>query len=255
VTLFAPPIFASETDDIYKLKQNIVEIQKQQTQMLKYNEMISNQRLAIYQSKFLIKTLTYETYMYFRKQGVTRNMDDIENIFNAAYACSWTFTDFGKDHLERFVNIVQWPRDETCFQPKMISHWKAGTYLKSIKKTVLKDSSDYGAFQINETHVRNLRNINYLYNSGMINLKVKRVRSVKDLMDINTNCVSRCVIEVDRKSRGWEWKHIRDRKFHNMIMLKIEQLEKQHLYNRSFVEKYYFLTPIKHYAASNFISK
>lgn len=190
--------------------------------------------------------------MYMRRSGSKRNIADIESILTASYACSWTFTDFGHDHLERFTNIIQWPRDETGFQPKMICHWKAGTYLRSINKTVLKDTNDYGAFQINECHLRSLRNINYLYNSGIIHLKVKRVKTVKDLMDINTNCVARCVVEVDRKARGWEWQHIGDKKFRHMIITKIAELEKDKLYNRAFVEKYYFVTPIKHYVAGNF---
>lgn len=252
VALLASQLVASETQDIYKLKQKIIEVTHQQNQLLQHNEVIANQRLASYQSKLLIKTLSYEIYLFLKRQGVKRSIPDIENILIASYACSWTFTDFGHDHIERFINIVQWPRDESCFQPKMVCHWKAGTYLESIHKMVLKDSNDYGAYQINEMHIKSLRNMNHLYNSGIINIKVKKIKTAKDLMDINTNCVARCVIEVDRKSRGWEWKHIRDKKFHSMIISKIEQLEKQHLYNRTFVEKYYFTTPVKHYTAANF---
>ncbi len=252
VSLWAAPLFASDTQEIYKLKQQIFKVTQQQNQLLQHNELKANQRLASYQSKLLIKTLSYEIYMYLRKQGSKRKLSDIESILTAYYACSWTFTDFGRDHLERFVNTIQWPRDESGFQPKMVSHWKAGTYLRSINKMVLKDSSDYGHSQINEMHVRALRNLNHLYTSGIVSIKVRPVRSVRDLMDVNTNCVARCVIEVDRKSRGWEWQHIRDKKFRHMIIAKVVELEKQRLYNRAFVEKYYFTTPVKHYSADKF---
>lgn len=252
VSLFAAPVFASDDQEIYKLKQQIVEVTSQHTQLLRHSELKANQRLARYQSKLLIKTLSYEIQTYLRKQGTKRKLSDIEKIVEGYYACSWTFTDFGKDHLERLVNMIQWPRDESGFQPSLVSNWKAGTYLESIRKMVLKDSSDYGHSQINDQHIKTLRNLNHLYSSGVIFIKVNRIKSVKDLMDINTNCVARCVIEVDRKSRGWEWQHVRDKKFRQMVISKIVELEKQRLYNRHFVEKYYFATPIKHYNAAHF---
>jgi hypothetical protein len=250
VSLFAAPLSAA--DDIKALKQQIIHISTQKERILKHNEDVYNQQLAILQAHLLIKTLSRATYLYFQKQGVHRNLQDIEAIFAASYACSWVFPALGNDHLERLANIVQWPRDESGFTPKLISHWKAGTYVESIRKTVLKDTNDYGAYQVNEQHIRTLRNLNKLYDSGVITIRVKHVRNSKDLMDINTNCVARCVIETDRLQRGWEWQHVRDRKFHQMILDEMDKLEKDHFYNRHFVERYYFLTPRKKYNSANF---
>lgn len=250
--VLSTPLIAAEGDDVFVLKKRVAELQMQHDALLKHNEEISNYRLAHLQSKLLIKTISYEIYIYLRKQGVKRSLANIENILSASYSCSWIFTDLGKDHIDRFIKIVQWPKDESGFQPSLVSHWKAGTYLRSINKTVLKDTNDYGAFQINECHLKALKHINFLYDGGVINIKVKRIKTLKDLMDINTNCVSRCIIEVDRKARGWEWQHTGDKAFKKFLISKIAQLENQHLYNRKFVEKYYFITPIKLYSTDNF---
>ena len=252
VALLASPLAAAESEDISKLRKQVVDLSQQQTRLLHHNEVLSNHRLATYQARLLIKTLSYETCLYLRKQGVHRNVEDIENIMSASYACSWNFASFGKDHLERFINIIQWPRDETGFQSKMVCHWKAGTYLQHLNKYVMSDTNDYGAFQVNEQHIKSLRHLDKLYNAGIISLKVKGVHKAKDLLDTNTNCVARCVIEADRVQRGWEWQNIGDKKFRKMILSKIENLEDQHLYNRHFVEKYYYLTPVKKYRSANF---
>ena len=252
LALLASPLAASETREIDLLKKQVIDVANAKDSALRHSEFLYNHRLATLQVNLLIKTLSYETWLYLRKQGVHRSPQDIEAIVSASYACSWTFTALGNDHLDRFINIIQWPRDETGFQPKMICHWKAGTYIESIHKTVLKNTIDYGAYQINEMHIKPLRNIDKLYNSGIVGIKVKHIRSYKDLLDINTNCVARCVIETDRKSRGWEWHHIGDRVFHKMIVDQIGELEAEHLYNRHFIEKYYFLTPRKKYSPSNF---
>ena len=69
-----------------------------------------------------------------------------------------------------------------------------------------------------------------------------------DLMDVPTNCVARCVIETDRKSRGWEWKHIKDKGFSKKIWASISKCEKDGYYHRAFVEKFYNITPVKKYS-------
>jgi hypothetical protein len=242
----------AESKDIYELKDKILTLSQENNKILASNEAIANNRLARYQARLLVKTISYEIYWYLKRQGVNRSLSKIESIVNAAYMSSWIFVDLGKDHLDRFVTILQWPRDETTFDPQLVSHWKAGTYLPSLKKTVKKDTIDYGAFQINQDHIEGLKLINFLYDSSVINFKVRRVRSVKDLMDVNTNCVARCIIETDRKERGWEWQHIGDRKFRTFVISQIEKLSKEHLYNRNFVQKYYSLTPIREYSAKDF---
>lgn len=239
---------ATSPAEIYQLKEQVLTLTQQNSQILRTNELISNNRLARYQAKLLIKTISYEIHMYLKSQGVTRSVSKIESIVEASYLSSWVFVDLGRDHVDRFENIMQWAKDESGFDGSLISHWKAGTYLKSIRKSVLRDTDDYGAFQINEQHLAKLKTVNFLYESGVINFKVNRVKRFKDLMDVKTNCVSRCIIETDRKDRGWEWQHIGDHKFRKFLMGKIDKLERDHLYNRKFVEKYYSLTPMKHYS-------
>lgn len=250
--LSSPILFAQDSKEMYQLKEKILTLSKENNQILRSNESLSNNRLAKYQAKLLVKTLSYEIYWYLKKQGAKCNLSKIEHIVESSYLASWIFVDLGKDHTERLVNILQWPRDETGFNPSLISKWKAGTYLPSLKKRVLRDTIDYGAFQINEGHLENLKVINFLYDSSVINFKVKRIRSYKDLMDVNTNCVARCIIETDRKQRGWEWQHVGDKKFKAFLLAQIDKLSKQHLYNKHFVEKYYSLTPIRAYSSKDF---
>jgi len=173
-------------------------------------------------------------------------------MVNAAYLSSWVFTDLGKDHIERFVLICQWAKDETGFKADIKKFWKKGTYLPSIKKRVKSDNWDYGAWQINEQHMdkpefRSL--INFLYDSGVVNFRIKRVRVRADFLDINTNCAARCVVQTDRKNRNWEWKGIRDKAFFNNLTSVLKRIEKEGLYDKGFVEKYYYITPIRHYTA------
>jgi hypothetical protein len=251
IFLFGSSLHA-DSREMYQLKEKVLALSKENNKILATNEVIANNRLARYQAKLLIKTLSYEIHLYLKRQGVNRSVSKIEKIVEASYLSSWIFVDLGKDHLDRFVTINQWAREETGFDPQLISRWKAGTYLKSLKKKVLRDTVDYGAFQVNEGHIESLKLINFLYDSSVINFKVRRVRSVKDLMDVNTNCVARCIIETDRKARGWEWQHMRDRQFRAFMISTIDKLSKEHLYNRHFVEKYYSLTPIRAYSAKDF---
>lgn len=250
--ILSVPLCANDAKELYKLREKVFTLTQQNNQLLQNNELLSNNRLAKYESRLLIKTLSYEIHLYLKKQGVKRSVAKIESIVEACYVSSWIFTDLGKDHIDRMALMLQWAREESSFNPSLITHWKAGTYLESIKRTVTKDTVDYGAFQINEMHSRNLKTINFLYDSSVINFKVKRVRGLKDIMDVRTNCVARCIIETDRKSRGWEWHHTRDKKFRQFIATQIESLERQHLYSRRFVEKYYFTTPIRHYSSREF---
>ena len=242
----------ADPKDIYVLKEQVLTLTQQNNQILRTNEAITNNRLARYQAKLLIKTVSYEICIYLRNQGVKRSVSQVEKIVEVAYWSSWIFTDLGKDHIDRFLTILQWAKDESGFVTSMISHWKAGTYLKSIRKKVLRDSTDYGAFQINEFHLPKLKNMSFLYESGIVKFKINRVRQYKDLMDINTNCVGRCMIETDRKARGWEWQHAKDVRFKKFLFNTIAKIERDNLYNRRFSEKYYSLTPIKTYSAKNF---
>jgi hypothetical protein len=147
------------------------------------------------------------------------------------------------------VTILQWANDESGFKKNTICHWKGGTYLKSINKTVVKDTTDYGVWQINEDHLKNMRVIGRLYANGTIRFKVKSPRKMMDLMDIPTNCVARCIIETDRKARGWEWKHVGEKGFSRRIWTSINKCEREGYYHKVFVEKFYNVIPIKKYSS------
>ncbi len=169
-------------------------------------------------------------------------------MVEAAFKASWVFTDLGDTHIDRFILINQWAKDETGYGKNTITQWKKGTYLPSINKTVRRDSVDYGGWQVNDIHADSIKIMNSLYKSGVINFKVKHIEKIKDVMDVPTNCAARCIVETDRKKLGWEWKHIRDHRFNRFLHTLISELEKKGLYDKKFVEKYYNLEPIKVYS-------
>jgi hypothetical protein len=234
--------------ELQRLRTQVIELYNNNQRALADSELRSNNRLARYQGALLIKILSYEIRDNLKKQGYKRSLPMIESHVKAAFDNSWVFTDLGDNHIDRIVQILQWGMDESGFNNKLISSWKAGTYLPSIKKTVMKDTMDYYSWQINEDNLNNVKLLNYLYESGIINFKIKKIRTIEDLMDIPTNCAARCMIETDRKARGWEWRHAgRGTKFSTFLRGVISKLEKERLYNKNFVEKYYNLAPIKTY--------
>jgi len=234
--------------EINKLRNKIVDLSNYSNSTMVENEIRKNHKLAKYQASLFIKVVSYEIYISLLKQGTKRSFQEIENIVWTAYQSSWIFTDFGEDHMDRFKVILQWAKDESNFKEDTKVSWKAGTYFKSIDKTVPKDTTDYGAWQINEDHYESLKYINHLYDSGVINFKIKKLHKIEDLMDLGTNCVARCVIETDRKVRGWEWKHIRSKGFGKLFNKLTKKLEEEGYYNRAFVEKYYHIVPVKTYS-------
>ena len=239
---------SSETIEINKLRNKIVDLSNYSNTQLVENEIRKNHKLAKYQASLLIKVVSYEIYISLLNQGSKRSFQEIESIVWTAYQSSWIFTDFGNDHIDRLEVILQWAKDESGFREDTKVSWKAGTYLKSINKTVPKDTTDYGAWQINEDHYESMKYINHLYDSGVINFKIKKLNKKEDLMDLGTNCVARCIIETDRKERGWEWKHIRSKDFKKTFARVMKKIEEEGYYDRKFVEKYYHIIPVKVYS-------
>ena len=144
--------------------------------------------------------------------------------------------------------MLQWAYDESEYNKNCISSWKKGQYIKRMNITITKDSTDYGAWQNNQDNLQFIKIINYLYESGVITFKIRKVKTVKDLMDIPTSCTARCLIETDRKAHGWDWKHMGDKKYNKWLRSTMTKLEHDGLYEKDFVEKYYNINPYKRYS-------
>lgn len=243
---------AMSSQEISKLRAKVLELTDDYNRTLQDVQVKSNNTLARYQANLLIKVFSYEIYLNHKNLGVKRNLHDIEAVVQASYLCSWIFTDLGKDHIDRFIFLLQLAREESGYKKTLISSWKAGTYLPAIEKTVRRDSSDYGVWQINDQHEENIKIINHLYESGAINFKTAKIKRITDVMDIKTNCVARCIIETDRKSRGWALPKFRDQKHLKFLYSTMYKLEKQGLYSRDFAQKYYNIVPIKPYSEKLF---
>ena len=246
------PVFAfgqpQQEREISDLKTKIITLSNSFQSTLNKNQLNNNSMLAHYQARLLIKVFTYEIYLKMKKSGVKRNQEDIEAMVQAAFNNAWIFQDLGKDHADRFLLILQWAKDESNYDKNCKSSWKKGQYIRSLNKTINFDSTDYGAWQNNDANLQFLKIVNYLYESGVVTFKVKKIRTVKDLLDIPTSCTARCLIESDRRNRGWEWKHVRDKKYNIWLHATMDKLEHDGLYSKAFVEKYYNITPYKRYS-------
>jgi len=237
--------------EIKDLKAKVTSLADNFQTTINKGELKNNHELAVAQTRLLRKVFTYEIYMKLKTMGYRRNRRDIEEMVEAAWNNSWVFQDLGDTHIDRFVLILQWAKDESGFGKDTVASWKKGQYIKRMDITIKKDSTDYGAWQNNGDNLQFLKIINYLYESGVIRYKVNKIKTFKDLMDIQTSAAARCLIETDRKSRGWEWRHIGDKKFYAWLYRTIGSLEREGSYNRAFVEKHYNITPYKKFSYAN----
>lgn len=227
------------------MKKRILQISAQEYSRI--NESYYKHQLAYTQVALLKKDITLLILEVYRQYGSTKKYKDIYDAVDVSFENAFIFTDLGTDHVDRFTRIVTWAKAETNFQKNNVSSWKKGQYLKSINARVNKDTSDWGMWQINQDNFEYVKKINYLYGSGVITYKVKKIRSLEDLFDIKTNCAARCLIETDRKNMGMEWKHDKEMAFFNKISLRIKSLEKERVYDSALVERYYHLTGTKAY--------
>jgi len=231
--------------EIKDLKVKVASLASNFQTTINKGELKNNHNLAVAQANLLRKVFTYEIHMKLKKMGFNRSKKDIEEMVEAAWNNAWIFQDLGATHADRFLLILQWAKDESGFGKNTVASWKKGQYIKRMDITITKDSTDYGAWQNNGDNLQFLKIVNYLYESGVIRFKVKKIRTVSDLMDIQTSATARCLIETDRKSRGWEWRHIGDKKFYAWLYRTLGSLEREGSYNQAFVEKYYNVTPYK----------
>jgi hypothetical protein len=250
ISTFAQPgLIAAQANgtksEVKIMKKRILQISAQQYSGL--NESYYKHQLAYTQAALLKKDITLLILEVYRQYGTTKRYKDIYDAVDVSFENAFIFPDLGTDHVDRFTRIVTWAKAETNFQKNNVSSWKKGTYLKSINATVNKDTSDWGMWQINEDNFKYVKKINYLYSSGVITYKVKKIRSLEDLLDIKTNCAARCLIETDRKDMHMEWRHNKEMGFFNKISLRIKSLEKERVYDRALVERYYHLTAVKTY--------
>jgi hypothetical protein len=191
-----------------------------------------------------------------------RSYKKIKEFVEYAYECSFIFPTLGQDHLEVFMTYLRWAQGETGFQPDLICSWKKGQQIKGVRmssrgqvvgeySTIIRyDSKDYGILQVNNRNLKVVREgVGNLYRTGVIPFKVRKIKTVNDLLDIRTNLVARSLIEVDRQQRGWEWRHWSyvSMDFYNKLKSEIWTMRKQELYDVNLVQRYYHLVPIKTY--------
>jgi hypothetical protein len=217
----------------------------------KNNIEFNNKKIAKMQINFFLKSISNEIYIKIKNTGSKINLKQVEKIVEASYLNSWIFVDLGKNHIDRFEYIIQMAKDESCFNIDTITKWKKGQYISSLDKYVNHDTIDYGAWQINKMHRKNIRKLNLLQNNNYLNFKINKIKTIYDVMDVKTNCAARCLIETDRKKMGMKWKHIRDNNFKIWLHKKIVKMEDQDLYDIKLIEKYYNNKPLKTYSLEN----
>ncbi len=213
------------------------------------NEKYYKHKLAVSQVRTMKRMIAYETHIFLSKEGADRSVGFLQQITDPAFNCSFIFTSLGKDHIERFVRFMEWSYEETNCK-NIICTWKKGQYLRGLGVTLTMDSVDYGVWQINDVFDWCLvPRLKKLYRSGVINFRIANVKNMQNFMDIPTNCVMRCIVEDERKSLGYEWRHDNAKAYRKYIESKIKEMEDDGLYDRNLVDKYYYLTPIKTYTA------
>jgi len=231
--------------EIKIMKKRILQIQSKDYSGT--NESYYKHQLAYTQAALLKKDITLLILDIYRQYGSFRNYKDVYDAVDVSFENAFIFTELGTDHVDRFARIAMWAKNETDFQKNQISYWKKGQYIKSLGATVGKDTSDHGMWQINADNLIYAKKVNYLYSSGVITYKVKKVKTLHDLMDTRTNCAARCIIETDRKRMGMSWKHDARKYMFNKINARIKDLENERVYDRALVERYYHLIPSKTY--------
>jgi len=254
--LFSPQHLVASSDrtkkEILDLRQKISESLSNNTQL---HEKYYKHKLAQQQAELLILTATNFVYTY---QNGKRSYKQIKEFVEYAYECSFIFPTLGQDHLEVFVTYLRWAQAETGYTADMVSVWKKGQKIKKFNLkgeiigyiTLKFDSKDYGILQVNSHNVKIVRElVRNLYKTGVIPFRVKTIKTGDDLLDIRTNLVARSIIEIDRKNRGWEWKHWRHTSvdFCNKLRTEIILMRKQDLYDVNLVQNYYHLIPVKTY--------
>jgi hypothetical protein len=200
------------------------------------------------EGRLLRKHVTYQTYLFLKKQGCNRNMIDLQEMIDSAFNCSFIFMDLGENQHERFRRILGWAYTETNFKKNIVSAWKKGQHIKSLNVTISYDSTDYGTWQINDVNDMSLKDDLWsLYLSGVINFKIVKVSGVDDLFDIPTNCAFRCLVEAERKRIGLNWKQDKAKAYLKFIEARMTELEKNACYDKNLVEQYYYKEPIKRF--------
>jgi hypothetical protein len=227
------------------MKNKILQIQSSDSSNL--NEKYYKHRLAYTQAALLKKDITLYILSIYKSYGMSRNFNDIYDAVDVSFESAFIFPELGSTHTERFVRIVSWAKAETNFSKNEVSYWKKGQYIRSLDTTIKQDTADYGMWQINRDNLKYAKKVNYLYSSGTITYKVRKIRTLNDLFDIRTNCAARCVIETDRKNMGMSWKHDRERVFIQRLANHIKNLEKEGVYNSQLIQRYYHLVEIKTY--------
>lgn len=231
--------------EVTTLKAKIIEIKTKD--QAKLAEKYYRHRLAIQQAALVKKDLVLFLIEYYRDMGSRKNFHNISAMVDVAFESSFIFTSLGVDYEERFLRILQWAKIETDFNKNTISNWKAGQYIKSLNTTIRRDTSDHGTWQINRDNLKYVKRLNYLYNSGVISYKIKNVRTIDDLMDINTNCAARCFIETERKKMNMPWKHDKAPAFVKLLRKRLVKLETSGLYDKTLIAHYYHLNNTKTY--------
>lgn len=253
----AMPVTNAKTKkEILNLKQKI---STNLSNNIYLNERYYKHELAIQQVK-LLELTTEDLILKYHPR--TRYKRQINQFVENSFECSFIFKTLGNDHLQIFEMYQRWAEAETGFDPMQISVWKKGQRIKKFilnrRGNLVKEeyyiikfsSKDAGILQVNNRNLQYVKkHVMNLYKDGIIPFKVKEIRNLNDLLDVNTNLVARSIIETDRKERGWGYKHYtyNSMKFYYKLRLKINNLKAAGLYDPELVQKYYNLNPIKTY--------
>ncbi len=128
---------------------------------------------------------------------------DIQEIVSVSYECSFIFKNIGPTQRDRFIRILGWAETESGFKKNAFAKWHKGQKVKinGEIKIIKHNSQDFGVWQINNQH------FNFIKKLETKNYKIKKIHHMKDLYDVKSNCIIRCIIETDRKKRGQNYKH------------------------------------------------
>ena len=239
--------------DLQSLRANIVNLKKQvltEKRRYFYGDITSTAELneiAVAEGRLLEKEITLATYKYYKSTYTNRKIDDIDQIVDSSFKCAFIFSDLGDTFTGRLKRILGWACTETNFKNGLTCHWKKGQYIKGLHTTIKYDSTDFGVWQINDVNDFPLiLKLQYLYESGIINFKIIKIKKKEDLFDIPTNCAFRCLVETERRSMRLNWKQDKSKKYLRIINDVIDDLKAQSLYDDATVEKHYYRAPVKH---------
>jgi hypothetical protein len=261
IIISLPNFLYSDPTNIIKIQHDIISLKSKVSYLKRkvFNSAYTEENLheiARTEAKLMTYEITYDTYMFLDSMDIDRDVNEVLEIVDSGFKNAFIFTDLGDTHLERWKRINGWAYTETNFKNGITCKWTKGQYLKSLKLKIKYDSIDRGVWQINDVNDFCLTDkMFFLYDSGILNFRLKKDKGKIDLFNILTNCTFRCLVETERRGMGLDWKQDKAKKFLTYLSKHVSALSQGGYYDDAVVNKYYYTIRPKTYFLSRIVQQ